>query len=441
MAGAHDTVDVQLQEVRGQVDGLAADIRTMHEHLDSTVTSTTARFNQLDLAQMATRTTLDTILARLDALTTKMEQDYNGDTEQDDGDHRGRAHRVVRHPPNDSFAKIKFKIPSFNGKYDPAAYLDWELEVEQKFPCHDIPANSQVKAAISEFTDFALIWWREYKQKLPINSVTTWTQLKTAMRHRFVPSYYARDLLNKMQLFQQGSQSIEEYYQELQKGMLRCGLVESDDVAMARFRGGLNRKIQDILDYKDYFDITTLFEYACKAEREVQGRRSKTYTNSFVGWGSTHSSTPSSPAPSTPSTTMRTGTAKPAAPPTKGVVSSTGRTRDIQCHRCRGFGHMIRDYPNKRTLLIRDNGEYSSASDSEETSHAMIATNHAENEEVHVDPIDADRYESLVVQHRLPRPKKISDTLYSIPRALCTNGRFTSSSIMAATTIWQVQLW
>jgi hypothetical protein len=272
MAGAHDTVDVQLQEVRGQVDGLAADIRTMHERLYSTVTSTTARFNQLDLAQTATRTTLDTILACLDALTTKMEQDFGGDTVQDDGDRHGHARRVVRHPANDLFAKIKFKIPSFNGKYDPATYLNWELEVEKKFSCHDIPANSQVKAAISEFTDFALIWWCEYKQKLPINSVTTWTQLKTAMHHRFVPSYYAHDLLNKMQRFQQGSQSVEEYYQELQKGMLRCGLVESDDAAMARFCGGLNREIQDILDYKDYFDITTLFEYACKAEREVQGR-------------------------------------------------------------------------------------------------------------------------------------------------------------------------
>jgi hypothetical protein len=112
----------------------------MHERLDSTVTLTTAHFNQLDLAQTETRTTLDTILARLDALTTRMEQDYGGDTEQEDGDRRGRACRVVRHPPYDLFAKIKFKIPSFNGKYDPATYLDWELEVEQKFSCHDIPA-------------------------------------------------------------------------------------------------------------------------------------------------------------------------------------------------------------------------------------------------------------------------------------------------------------
>jgi flagellar capping protein FliD len=53
MAGANDTMDVKVQ-VRGQVDGLAADIRTIHERLDSTVTLTTTRFNQLDLAQMAT---------------------------------------------------------------------------------------------------------------------------------------------------------------------------------------------------------------------------------------------------------------------------------------------------------------------------------------------------------------------------------------------------
>jgi hypothetical protein len=103
-------VDVQLQEVRGQVDGLAADIRTMHEQLDSTVTSMTARFNQLDLAQMATRTTLDTILARLDALTTKMEQDYGGDIEQDDGDRCGRARRVVRHPLMTYLLRLNLKF-------------------------------------------------------------------------------------------------------------------------------------------------------------------------------------------------------------------------------------------------------------------------------------------------------------------------------------------
>jgi hypothetical protein len=206
MAGDDDKTDEQLQDMRTQLDGLVGDIKTMHERMDSTVTTATERFDQLDLAQTATKTTLDTIMSRLDALSTMvtdLQKDYGGDTEQEGGQRQGRARRVPRHQGNDSFAKIKFKIPSFNGKYDPAAYLDWELEVEQKFACHDIPTTSQVKAAISEFTDFALIWWREYKQKHPTTAPTTWDQLKAAMRHRFVPSYYARDLLNKMQRFQQ----------------------------------------------------------------------------------------------------------------------------------------------------------------------------------------------------------------------------------------------
>jgi hypothetical protein len=74
---------------------------------------------------------------------------------------------------------------------------------------------------------------------------------------------------------------------------------------MARFRGGLNREIQDILDYKEYVDMITLFEYAYKAEREVQGRRSRTYTNSFASRSPTSSSAPALPVSSTTSTTPR----------------------------------------------------------------------------------------------------------------------------------------
>jgi hypothetical protein len=80
------------------------------------------------------------------------------------------------------------------------------------------------------------------------------------MRHRFVPSYYARDLLNKMQR----SQSVEDYFQELQKGMIRCGILEDNNAAMACFCGGLNHEIQDILDYKEYYDMTTFFNMLAK---------------------------------------------------------------------------------------------------------------------------------------------------------------------------------
>jgi hypothetical protein len=74
--------------------------------------------------------------------------------------------------------------------------------------------------------------------------------------------------------------------------MIRCGILEEPDAVTAHFRGGLNHEIQDILDYKEYADMNQLFEFACKAEREVQGRRSRTYYNTFVGRNSLSSSAP-----------------------------------------------------------------------------------------------------------------------------------------------------
>jgi hypothetical protein len=49
-------------------------------------------------------------------------------------------------------------------------------------------------------------------------------------------------------------------------------------------------------------------------------------------------------------------------------------------------------------LLIHDNGEYSSSSDSEEIEHTMLATDHAAKIDIHVNLDDVDWYESLVVQ-------------------------------------------
>jgi hypothetical protein len=63
MAGDDDTTDAQLRDVWTQVDGLAADVKTMLERLDSSITSSNDRFDQLDLAQTAITTMLDDIVS------------------------------------------------------------------------------------------------------------------------------------------------------------------------------------------------------------------------------------------------------------------------------------------------------------------------------------------------------------------------------------------
>ena len=86
----------------------------------------------------------------------------------------------------------------------------------------------------------------------------------------WVPLYYQRELLQKLQRLRQGKNYVEEYYQQLQTSMIRCGIVEDNEAMLAHFIGGLNREIQTILEYKEYNNITRLFHLACKSEHEVQ---------------------------------------------------------------------------------------------------------------------------------------------------------------------------
>jgi hypothetical protein len=65
--------------------------------------------------------------------------------------------------------------------------------------------------------------------------------------------------------------------------MLHCNLEEREDAVMARFVAGLNHKIQDILEYKDFANITHLFHFACKVETEVQGHHASAKTNFSAG--------------------------------------------------------------------------------------------------------------------------------------------------------------
>ena len=221
--------------------------------------------------------------------------------------------------------KLKLNIPPFEGRYVPDIYLTWELETEQRFTCLQYPEERRVAAAICAFTSFACVWWSEHCRLYPIP--TTWAALKTAMRTRWVPPYYQRELLQKLQRLRQGKNSVEEYYQELQTGMIRCGIVEENEAMLARFLGGLNREIQTILDYKEYTNITRLFHLACKAEREVQDRQAFGRTNFSAGrpssWTPRASSTSTAPAPPSGATSSR-DSRKQAQPPLSAKSAPAG---------------------------------------------------------------------------------------------------------------------
>jgi hypothetical protein len=59
--------------------------------------------------------------------------------------------------------------------------------------------------------------------------------LKVAMRDKFIPPSYHRELCKKLMRLEQGDKSVQDYYAELQKGLQRCGIVEGHEDALSVF--------------------------------------------------------------------------------------------------------------------------------------------------------------------------------------------------------------
>ena len=67
----------------------------------------------------------------------------------------------------------------------------------------------------------------------------------------------------------------------------------------------------------------------------------------------------------------------------------------------------MKDCANKRTFIVREDGEYSSASDLDEDTRAMLATNNVgdtkehDTEEININADMVDKYPSLVTMRVL----------------------------------------
>jgi len=190
----------------------------------------------------------------MDQMFSRMDQMKTNQLSHVDNNHQG--------------TRGKCTIPSFSGFYDGEKYFDWEMAVEQEFNFHFVPEPHRLRQATSAFKDFAIIW----RNALAIQDALpgTWEQLKIAMRDRFVPPSYRRDLNKKLMNLEQADMSVQKYYVEFQKYSIRCGIAEDTEDKIVHFYGGLRHEIQDIVYPKEFYTVNRLFEFAMLAERELQ---------------------------------------------------------------------------------------------------------------------------------------------------------------------------
>ncbi|XP_024948462.2 uncharacterized protein LOC112495863 [Citrus sinensis] len=282
-------------------------------------------------------------------------------------DMRGRDNRRARRIDRD-LGSIKLKIPSFQGKHDPEAYLEWEKKVELVFDCHNYSEEKKVKLAAVEFTDYAIIWWdqlvlsRRRNRERPIN---TWEEMKAIMRRRFVPSHYYRELHQRLQSLTQGSRSVEDYLKEMEIIMIRANIEEEREATMARFLHGLNQDIANVVDLQHYVELEDMVHMAMKVERQLKKK------------GSTRTNLGSSSSRKSKWSKDEKVVSKPKIEPIKdhkeGGNQSKGksdsqhsRNRDIKCFKCLGTSHIASQCPNKRVMILRDDGDVETESESDD---------------------------------------------------------------------------
>jgi len=182
------------------------------------------------------------------------------------------------------------------------------MKVEQLFACHRVSEERKVPLAILSFQSNAMYWWTALERERRFHKdppITYWNDLRGALRRRHIPSYYNRDLMDNLQRLQQKNMSVNEYKQKMELYKMKTSIRKEETTTISRFLSGLSLEIRD----------------KSKIETPKRLERGKDV--------------------STPHTC----------------------TRDVQCFKCLGRGHISSQCLNRRTLILRGKDEYNNQED------------------------------------------------------------------------------
>ena len=155
----------------------------------------------------ATMAAVQETLARLQAGRGRDER------REDSPEDLNRRARRLAQEIDDDLSNLKLTVPKFAGKYNADEYLDWERSMEDFLECHHYSERKKVILATLEFTDYAALWWSQFKgrvQRDEEDPIESWRDLKRIMRKKFVPGTYTRDLHTSLRNLKQGTMSVEQ---------------------------------------------------------------------------------------------------------------------------------------------------------------------------------------------------------------------------------------
>ncbi|WZY93770.1 hypothetical protein YC2023_066099 [Brassica napus] len=284
-------------------------------------------------------------------------------------DHRGGRDREEEEPWLGGKA-LKLHPPTFAGKVDPDAYIVWEKRMEYIFDYYQYSEAKKVALAAAQLTDNALSWWdRDVAKSGPVWRARNWTEMRTKLRARYIPSYYQRDVLKRFRKLTQGTKTVEEYFEEFEALRNKLETDEPEETMMSQFLEGLQDRIARKVERQHYEDFNDLLHFATQAEQHIK-RKTASTSRSKPAWTQPGSKQGDKGKTIEIESRFKTNQADSsnASKPEQGKTQAQNlRTRDIICYKCQGKGHYARDCPNKRVMVLKGDGEYESQDEAEAT--------------------------------------------------------------------------
>jgi len=162
------------------------------------------------------------------------------------------------------------------------------MKVEQLFACHNVSEENKVSLATLSFQGNAMYWWIALERDRHLHKdppIEYWNDLRGVLRRYHMPSYYNRELMDKLQRLQQKTMSVEEYRHKMELYMMKASIRESESITIARFLSGLNLEIRDKVELLPYQDLNDLIQLCTKMEQQIlrktSSHRESSYSNSY----------------------------------------------------------------------------------------------------------------------------------------------------------------
>nr|KYP71343.1 hypothetical protein KK1_010602 [Cajanus cajan] len=111
------------------------------------------------------------------------------------------------------------------------------MKVEKLFTFHRVSEERKVPLATLSFQGHAMYWSTALERERRLHNdppIQYWNDLRSTLKRRHIPSYYGRELMNKLQRIQQKDMTIEQYRQQMKLYMMRACIKKEESTTVAR---------------------------------------------------------------------------------------------------------------------------------------------------------------------------------------------------------------